>query len=574
MKSSSRLNEKFWQDLIKNKPIRDKMKIVLRTIMVLFILTVLINVCVVQLTAIQNKKFYNNDYKNMVIQLEIRRDVEAIQKNIVSAFASSNEKDANAYLSDAERYSNQLFENLNKIKKTFKDKSLLDELIQKSDKELELRTPIVNHLVSGNKAEARLIYIGDYRNIVNELEVTLDKIGQDVEELANSNYSKLITMNYIIFGVTAILAVSIILFCNRISIVLARNILMPVKELEEAAKNMENGIFDINIEYESDDEFGTLAHSFGNTAEYINMIINDLNNVLGELSKGNFAVNRTCEDKYLGDFQSTNDFVTNIIKSLNEIFTEIKESANQVKGGSDQVSQTAQELSHGAMEQSSAINYLTIAVKEINDAVKNTAEHAKNTNTIAIGLGNKIKESSKQMNEMVNAMNEIKDSSKNINEIINTIYSIADQTNLLALNAAIEAARAGESGKGFAVVAEEVRKLAEECSQAVQSTSCLIEASIKSVEKGKSIADSASRSLEEVVDSTGDAVRTVSYISQLSEEQYQALDQINEGINNISDVVHSNSAIAEESAAASEELFAQAETFEAMIERFKLNNTI
>ena len=57
--------------------------------------------------------------------------------------------------------------------------------------------------------------------------------------------------------------------------------------------------------------------------------------------------------------------------------------------------------------------------------------------------------------------------------------------------------------------AEEVRKLAEECSQAVQSTSCLIEASIKSVEKGKSIADSASRSLEEVVDSTETTEETV-----------------------------------------------------------------
>ena len=70
---------------------------------------------------------------------------------------------------------------------------------------------------------------------------------------------------------------------------------------------------------------------------------------------------------------------------------------------------------------------------------------------------------------------------------------------LLALNAAIEAARAGEAGKGFAVVAEQVKKLAEESSQAVGKTTQLIETTIAAVQNGTTIADEAAANMEDVV---------------------------------------------------------------------------
>lgn len=570
IKKKDILEDNFWSNLIKNKSIRNKMRTILLTIMGFYISAVLISVLAIQMSGMQIKSFYNTHYKNMVLQLEIKRDAEAIQKNIVSAFASSNEQDTKTYLDDAEKYSNHLFENLEQLQNTLEDQALIDDLNDKINSELELRKPIINNLLSGAKAEARIIYIGDYRNSVQNLENSLNVVSEYIENIVSTNYGKVMLIKNIVFIILVLLSIFSILFCIRISIVLIRNILKPVEELEMAAKKMENGIFDINIEYESDDEFGTLANSFRHTTEYIKIIITDVNNVLTEIAKGNFNVNSSYSDKYLGDFSSTRDSLIHIVSSLNEIFHEIREAANQVKGGSDQVSQTAQELSQGTTEQASSIEELMASMNEINEKVKNTAAYAKNTNELAIGLGYKIRESNSQMNEMVNAMDEINDSSKDISEIINTIYSIAEQTNLLSLNAAIEAARAGESGKGFAVVAEEVRKLAEECSKAVQDTSQLIEKSIKSVEKGKNLADSTAIALNEVVTNAKDAVDFVNNISNLSEEQALSIEQINQTIDQIADVVHSNSAIAEESAAASEELLAQAETFEGIISKYNL----
>lgn len=86
---------------------------------------------------------------------------------------------------------------------------------------------------------------------------------------------------------------------------------------------------------------------------------------------------------------------------------------------------------------------------------------------------------------------------KKTDDILKFVNDVAANSNLLGLNAAIEAARAGEHGRGFAVVAEEIRKMAVNSSESVNSIKGIIgsiqmqQSNIK--EKFKHVSDLAER---------------------------------------------------------------------------------
>ena len=65
-------------------------------------------------------------------------------------------------------------------------------------------------------------------------------------------------------------------------------------------------------------------------------------------------------------------------------------------------------------------------------------------------------------------------------------------------------------------------------------------------------------------------VSSIDQISSVSNEQAEAVEQVNDGISQISTVVQSNSATAEQSAAASEELSAEAGNLKQLVEQFTL----
>lgn len=377
---------------------------------------------------------------------------------------------------------------------------------------------------------------------------------------------RMVLLFVIIAVIVAAVVISVLLGNN-----IAKGIANPLGGLSGRLMTFAEGnLSDEFPESDSEDEVADMVKVAKSMAENLAMIIQDAKYRLGEMAKGDYTVETTMGDRYVGEFSELNAAIHRMNENMNDTLHQIEVASEQVSAGSNNLAQGAQSLAEGATEQAGAVEELLATITNITEGVKRTSDTVEEAHTVARKYAVEADRSREEMQDMVDTMNRINETAQKIGSIIAEIEEIASQTNLLSLNASIEAARAGEAGRGFAVVADQIGKLADESAQSAVNTRDLIMSAIKEIEEGNQAAGKTAETIDSVVVGINQVADAAQEVTILSKEQAEAMKQAEVGVNQISEVIQANSATAEESSATSEELSAQAVSLDELVKQFKL----
>ena len=418
---------------------------------------------------------------------------------------------------------------------------------------------IIEEIKNGDREKAIDLILNDCTPALNKLVQIAIKLDDLTDKVSNRAARTTCIIVCLVFA---------LVLAKKTSKKVLDTILEPLRAVEDVAKELTEGNLHSTLEYHSEDEIGSLAHSIRKSIRILGSYVDDIDRAMKQFAEGNFDVQPEVEWK--GDFVGILNSFMMFEESMAETIKDIQNVSNEVSSSAEQVASSSNDLADGATNQAAVVEELTATVAGVSEQVEKNSQSAKEISGRVDELGNAIAESNGKMHEMVASMNEINEASREIDKIIATINQIASQTNLLALNASIEAARAGEAGKGFAVVANQVNQLADQSAQAAKESAALIETSVKAVEKGMVIAGETATQLEGVAENSKMITEEVTNIAETLETQTAEIQQINEGIEQINDVVQTNSATSEECAAASHEMSNEAENLREMIRKFKV----
>lgn len=539
------------------------------------VVLIMVAVSLVNIISLRNKtnELHSQIYTTEEKVLKAQISMKTIENNIYRSYITKNKDLCSKYIEDSEQeydLLNSYIKELSSIPvlQRGKNKETIKTLQLEMDKASRYRKVILQSAQEFKQDEIYSTYKNDYVPIhshmlqeFEELEKFTTSYGQQFMKSTNVKVA-------VSIGLFLLLFVAGTFSCLQILKRTIKSIVYPVDSIMTVMKEIATGNLDVELHMDSKDEMGALCQGIMITIEKLNNYINNITYVVKELEEKNLTVQVDLE--YEGDFKPIRTSLENTIQSLKQVIETISATAKEITNGSAQIAMTAKTVADGSIDQNNRINRIMAEVERIVDMINVNTEQTRQVSELTEAAVKAAKEGDGSMKGVLEAMENINTQAEEISQIIAVIEQIAEQTNLLALNAAIEAARAGENGKGFGVVASEIGKLAAKCSQAVQSTSGLINSTVNAIRSGAEQADNTAGNFIRIVKVAEETNQVMEKLSSNTNVIQDELGNTHLFLRDITPIIEKNAAAAQESAAMSEEFIIQADKLEKYLKEYSM----
>lgn len=389
---------------------------------------------------------------------------------------------------------------------------------------------------------------------------------------------------------------------------MAKNLTTQVNHIMDLLGDMGMGDFTARTKVVSNDELGQMATALNAMLDNITILIqsqDERDSIQESIMKLLGEISDLTEGDLTARAEVTEDMTGAIADSFNTMAEQFGEIVRQVKTATFAVDETATDVSKLTIElatknidQTKQVDQAIKSINDIAESIRQVSQNAvKSAEVSLMSRANArqgaeavektnlaMDEIREQINETARSIKRLGESSMEIGNVVEIINNIADRTSILALNASIQAAMAGDAGHGFAVVAEEVQRLAESSSNSTKQIEVLVKSiqseikdvsnrmdeSIGKVVQGSQLADNAYGKLQEIESVSNQLADLIESITQAAAQQVRLSESVVENMVEVGGVSNETSKASQETATLMSTLNNTAHQLREAVEAFKV----